>query len=138
MRGKEEALEVTSDVDRAALECHLRPVGRDVLLNGVIFAEAASTLIEVGKLRVRPNDDATIRRFELAEEHAQQSSLAGTVWTDDPEAISARQNQVQRIDELERAKLHPEAMCFEHGAAESLSLCGEPCDLLGLGTSGIA
>ena len=87
---KQEALQVAPNVHRAALKGHLRPIGRDVLLDRRVLLEPAPPLIEVRELRVLAGDDFAMRGLQLTEERAEQRGLARAIRSDDADLVAAR------------------------------------------------
>ena len=108
----------------------MRTVPGDVLLKGLLLVEAASPLIEVGKLGVLSDDDAATRRFEVSHDPAKKCGLPRAVGADDADAFPSLQHEAQGAHELAPTESEAQVVRFEDRAAKPLFLQFEACDLL--------
>jgi hypothetical protein len=59
MRLEQESFQVAANVHRLALKLNVGAIPRDVVLKGLFVVETTSALVEVRKLGVLPNHDAS-------------------------------------------------------------------------------
>jgi hypothetical protein len=114
------------------LKLNVGAIPCDVVLKRLFVVEPASALVEVRKLGVLANHNASARGFDLSKDTPQECRLPGSIGTDDADAFASLQDEAQRTYELTPAELEVEVLGFEDGATEPFLLKLEARDAFDL------
>ena len=104
-RVEKEVLQVADHVARAALDRDRIAVSSEVLSDGLIVVDLLAHLVEVDDFHLRTELQDTGGGRQLAEEHLDQSGLAGAVGADEADLVATVEDEAEVADEGRAARV---------------------------------